>query len=288
VNLKSGGMSLPLRFMGSQEVYEDASIVIVGVPMDSTCSFRPGTRFGSQKIREVFIGIEEYSIYRNKDLADIKFFDSGDLDIPIGNVEESLELIGVAAKEILDDGKKPIFVGGEHLISVPVIQEVYNKYEDDLVLLHFDAHADLREDYLGCKNSHASAIRRVTEFMPGTNIYQFGIRSGTREEFEFAKKNTNLYPIDVIEPLKRATSSLGKRPVYITLDIDVIDPAYANGTGTPEPGGITSKEMFDCFEVIKHLNIVGFDIVEVSPPYDASDRTAVLAAKIIREVMMLM
>lgn len=170
---------------------------------------------------------------------------------------------------------------------MPVIKEVYNKYGDELIVIHFDAHADLREEYLGCSNSHASAIRRLVDFMPGKNIYQFGISSGTKEEFEYAKANTNMYTLEVIEPLKKVVDKFKGRPVYFTLDIDVVDPAYANGTGTPEPGGISSKELIQALNIMKDLNIVGFDIVEVSPPYDQSDRTALLAAKIIRDIIMI-
>lgn len=287
MGLKNGENVLSTRFMGSTECFDDASIIMVGVPMDFTCSFRPGTRFGPQKIREVSIGIEEYSIYHDKCLTDYSYFDCGDLDMPFGNVEKSLELIEESAHEILNAGKFPIFVGGEHLISVPVIRKVYEKYGDDLVIFHFDAHADLREGYLGCKNSHASAIRRVTDFMPSKNIYQFGIRSGTKDEFEFAKNNTNMYTIEVIEPLKEAIKAIGDRPLYITLDIDVVDPAFANGTGTPEPGGISAAEMINSIKLLKDKNIVGFDLVEVSPPYDITDRTALLAAKIIRDMILI-
>jgi len=286
MGLKDGSSTLPLRFMASCEEYNKAEIVLVGVPMDFTCSLRPGTRFGPQKIREVSIGIEEYSVYMDKDLTESLFFDCGDLDMPFGNVEASLKLIGESAKEILDDGKFPLFIGGEHLISVPVIKEVHKKYGDELIILHFDAHADLREGYIGCPNSHASAIRRLIDFMPGKNIYQFGIRSGTREEFQFAKNNTNMYKFDVLEPLAEVVKTLGSKPVYITLDIDVVDPAFANGTGTPEPGGITSREMLKAVEMLKGLNIVGFDLVEVSPIFDQSDRTALLAAKIIRDIIL--
>lgn len=287
MSLKDGSLTLSTRFMGSTEKYEDASVVMVGVPMDFTCSFRPGTRFGPQKIREVSIGIEEYSVYMDNSLEDFSYFDSGDLDLPIGNVEKSLEMIGQAAKEVLEDNKFPLFIGGEHLISVPVIKEVHKKYGDELIIIHFDAHADLREGYLGCPNSHASAVRRLVDFMPGKNIYQFGIRSGTREEFEYAKANTNMYKLEVLEPLKAVVDKFRGKPVYFTLDIDVVDPAYVNGTGTPEPGGISSKELIQALSVIKDLNIVGFDLVEVSPHYDQSDRTALLAAKIIRDMILI-
>lgn len=287
MSLKSGNFTIPLGFMGSSKNYKDSSIVLLGVPMDFTCSFRPGTRFGPQKIREVSIGIEEYSIYMDKSLEDASFYDSGDLDLPIGSVEKSLKIIEKAAEEILNDNKFPLFIGGEHLISVPVIKKVYEKYGDELILLHFDAHADLREDYLGCSNSHASAIRRVIDFMPSRNIYQFGIRSGTKEEFQFAKENTNMFTLEVYKPLNSVIDNFKNKPVYITLDIDVLDPAYANGTGTPEPGGISSNELIKSMNLLKDLNIVGFDIVEVSPHYDLSDRTAIMAAKIIRDIILM-
>lgn len=287
MSLKDGSSTLSTKFMASCGNYDDASVILAGVPMDFTCSFRPGTRFGPQKIREVSIGIEEYSVYMDKSLVDILFFDCGDIDLPIGNVEKSLELIGVSAEEILNDRKFPMFIGGEHLISVPVIQKVYEKYGKDLVIIQFDAHADLREGYLGCPNSHASTVRRLVDFIPGKNIYQFGIRSGTRDEFEFAQANTNLFKFDVIEPLTRVLPQIGKRPVYITLDIDVADPSYANGTGTPEPGGISSRELLQAVHSFREMNLVGFDLVEVSPLYDVSDRTALLAAKIIRDVILM-
>jgi agmatinase len=206
--------------------------------------------------------------------------------LPFGNVEESLEIIERSSAEILNDGKFPVFIGGEHLISLPVIRKVYEKYGKELMVLHFDAHADLREDYLGCRYSHASVIRRLVEFIPPGNVFQFGIRSGTKDEFEFADKNTNMYRYDVLEPLKKAKEIFRNNPVYVTLDIDVVDPAFASGTGTPEPGGVGSREILEVIGLLSGIKLVGFDIVEVSPPYDISDRTALLAAKIIREFIL--
>lgn len=287
MSIREGDSVLTTKFMASSGNYLEASIVMVGVPMDFTCSFKPGTRFGPQKIRQVSIGVEEYSVYMDRSLEEVKFFDGGDLDLPFGNVESSLNMIAEAAEEILNDNKFPLFIGGEHLISVPVIRKVHEKYGNDLVVLHFDAHADLREGYLGCPNSHASAIRRLMDFMPGRNIYQFGIRSGTRDEFEYAEKNTNMFKFDVLEPLKSVIPYIGQRPVHVTLDIDVVDPAYANGTGTPEPGGISTKELIESVNLLKTLNLVGFDLVEVSPLYDISDRTALLAAKVIRDIILM-
>lgn len=274
------------RFLGSQDAYTGADVVMVGVPMDYTVSYRPGTRYGPQKIREVSYAIEDYSPYLDKSLDSVKYFDYGDLELPFGNVEQSLELIGNAAGEILADGKKPVFIGGEHLISAPVVRQVYEKYGDELYLIHFDAHADLRDEFFGQKNSHASVIRRITEFLNPEHIYQFGIRSGIKEEFEYAQQHMHTFKFDVLESLKRCLCDLKGHPVYITLDIDVVDPAYANGTGTPEPGGCTSGEIIKAVHVMQELDVVGFDLVEVSPSYDPSNRTAILAAKIIREALL--
>jgi agmatinase len=272
-------------FMGSLDQYEKAEVVILGVPLEATLSFRPGTRFGPQQIRQVSVALEEYSLYRNRDLNEIYFFDAGDVSLPFGNLDESLRLIEQAASQLVLDGKKPIFLGGEHLVSYPLIKALANHYPD-LVVLHFDAHADLRPDYLGQRLSHATVMRRVSEIVKGINIYQFGIRSGTREEFAFARENTNLYPVEVLEPLKKILPLISGRPIYLTLDIDVVDPAYAPGTGTPEPGGCSSREIMAALHQLQGQNIVGMDLVEVSPGNDLNDLTSVLGAKLIREAML--
>ena len=287
MNIKTGKQLLSLRFMGSKDFYQDAEVIVIGAPMDWTCSFRPGTRFGPQKIREVSIGIEEFSFYQETSLEDKSYYDCGDLDLPFGNVEKSLSIIENAAEEIFNDKKIPLFLGGEHLISLPVIRQAYKKYGDDLKIIHFDAHADLREGYLDNSLSHASVMRRACEFINPNNIYQIGIRSGTSDELSFARNNTNFYPFEVAESsIKNICSSIGSSPVYITLDIDVVDPAYADGTGTPEPGGCTSKDMLYAIRLMKELKVIGFDLVEVSPLYDASSKTAVLAAGLVREAIL--
>jgi agmatinase len=286
MDLLKSKQTLYSNFMGTTDAYEDADIILFGVPMDFTTSFRPGTRQGPMRIREVSIGIEEYSLYQDKSLEETSYYDAGDLDLPFGDVERCLELVGKATEEILNDHKFPIVLGGEHLISLPVIEKMYRKYGDELILIHLDAHADLREDYIGQKKSHAAIIRRCCDFMNPKHIYQFGIRSGTRDEFTYAKNHTNLYPFEVLEPLKSVIKKFGERPIHISLDIDVVDPAYACATGTPEAGGISSRELFDSLLLLKQCNIVGFDLVEVCPVYDVADRTSLLAAKIIRELIL--
>jgi agmatinase len=274
-------------FIASGSDYKAARAVIYGMPMDYTVSFRPGSRFGPARIREVSIGLEEYSPYLDKSLEDITYFDAGDLPLPFGNPARSLDIIGEYVRGLLLDGKFPLGLGGEHLVSWPVIREVYAQYPD-LALIHIDAHADLREQYEGEALSHSTPIRKAAGLIGGKNVYQFGIRSGTRAEFTYARENLNFYPVEVLEPLKKVLPSLAGRPVYLTIDIDVLDPSAAPGTGTAEAGGITSKELLAAIHAIagSALNIVGADIVEVAPVYDASEQTQIVAAKLVREILL--
>lgn len=274
-------------FIAANPSYEDSQVVIYGMPMDFTVSYRPGSRFGPKRIREVSIGLEEYSPHLNRELLEVKYFDAGDIPLPFGNPEKSVNMIGEYVGQLLADNKFPLGLGGEHLVSWPIIREVYKKYPN-MILVHIDAHADLRTDYEGEPYSHATPIRKAVELMGGENVYQFGIRSGTKEEFEFARDNINFYPFEVLEPLKKVIGNFGKRPVYVTIDIDVMDPAYAPGTGTLEAGGITSKEMLETLHLISksNVNVVGADIVEVAPVYDAADQTSILASKMVREILL--
>ncbi|HZG83314.1 agmatinase [Paenibacillus sp.] len=274
-------------FILSSEDYEAAQAVIYGMPMDYTVSFRPGSRFGPAAIRRSSIGLEEYSPYLDKHLEEIKYFDAGDLLLPFGNAARSLDLIGEYVRKLLDDGKVPVGLGGEHLVSWPVIREVYAKHPD-LKLIHIDAHADLREQYEGEPLSHSTPIRKAANLIGGKNVYQFGIRSGMREEFAWGRENVNFFPFDVLEPLKSVLSDFEGKPVYVTIDIDVLDPSAAPGTGTAEAGGITSKELLGAVHAIagSGANVVGFDLVEVAPVYDPTEQTPIVAAKLIREMLL--
>jgi len=274
-------------FICSSEDYENSKAVIYGMPMDFTVSFRPGSRFGPARIREVSIGLEEYSPYLDKSITDMTYFDAGDLLLPFGNAARSLDIIGEFVGKLLADDKFPIGLGGEHLVSWPIFQEVYKKYPD-LAIIHFDAHADLRESYEGEPLSHSTPLRKAAGLMGGKNIYQFGIRSGSREEFQYARENINFHPFEVLEPLKKVLPELAGRPVYVTIDIDVLDPSAAPGTGTAEAGGITSKELLDAVHAIarSNVNVVGCDLVEVAPAYDPTEQTQIVAAKVIREMLL--
>jgi len=273
-------------FMASSDDYAGARAVLWGIGQDFTTSYRPGTRFGPGRIREASYGIEEFSYHSRKSLTEKNFFDLGDVAVVFGDVQESLKRAEQVAHRLFADGKLSLMMGGEHLVTLPVVKAAYEKYGDDLVLLQFDAHADLREEYLGNPLSHAAVMRRCLDFLPARNLYQFGIRSGTQEEYEFGMSQCHLFPHEVLEPLRRVIPTLGHRPVYVTIDIDVMDPAFAPGTGTPEPGGITSREMIDALLAMEGLNVVGLDVVEVAPGLDQTDRTPVLAAKLLREAIL--
>lgn len=273
------------KFLGAIDNYEESDTVLVGIPMDYTVSFRPGTRMGPQQIRTVSYGLGMYSVYLDKDLNDKRYYDLGDMILPFGNVSKSLEIIETVTRQLLMDRKFPIMIGGEHLVTYPIVKAFVDRYPG-LVVVHFDAHADLRTEFFGEENSHATVMRRVAEVIGPRNLYQFGIRSGIKEEFLYARENTNTYIDKVMEPLQKVIPQLGDRPVYVTLDIDVVDPAYAPGTGTPEAGGCSSREIIQAIHELALTNVVGFDLVEVSPMTDQSERTALLAAKIIREAIL--
>lgn len=273
------------HFIGSTEDFAEAQAVIYGMPMDWTVSFRGGTRLGPARIREVSIGLEEYSPYLDRDLSEVNYFDAGDIPLPFGNPKGSVDTIYEYVKGLYDAGKFPIGLGGEHLVSWGTLRAAWETYPD-LRIIHLDAHTDLREDYEGEPYSHATVIRKACDAIGPDRVYQFGIRSGSKAEFDWAKQNTHFYPFDVVEPLESVLPELAGKPVYVTWDIDVFDPAYAPGTGTAEHGGLTPREAFRVFQLLRSLNVVGFDLVEVSPQIDASEQTQILAAKLIREALL--
>ncbi|MED3561009.1 agmatinase [Bacillus sp. MUM 116] len=275
-------------FIKSHPNFEESKAVLYGMPMDWTVSYRPGSRFGPTRIREVSIGLEEYSPYLDRELEDVKYFDAGDIPLPFGNAQKSLDLIEEYVDSLLDAGKFPLGMGGEHLVSWPVMKAVFKKYPD-LAIIHFDAHTDLRENYEGEPLSHSTPIRKIAELIGPQNVYSFGIRSGMKEEFEWAKQNgMHIAKFEVLEPLKEVLPKLAGRPVYVTIDIDVLDPAHAPGTGTVDCGGITSKELLASIHEIarSEVNVVGGDLVEVAPIYDNSEQTANTASKLIREMIL--
>ncbi|MCL5117019.1 MAG: agmatinase [Firmicutes bacterium] len=270
------------RFLGMNASLQSAQWVYFGIPMDFTVSFQPGSRFGPARVREASYAIETYSLAQDRDLEDLAIHDAGDLELPFGNVGESLNRIREAADWVLEQDRRFFALGGEHLVTLPLIQAMVKRYPD-LAVVHFDAHADLRDDYLGEKLSHATVLRRVSELLKPRHLYQFGIRSATRDEVQYAKTHVNFHPHEVLRPLEGRLEELKGRPIYVTIDIDVIDPAFMPGTGTPEPGGISSGEALEAVRLLSQLNVVGMDLVEAMPAHDVSQRSAVLAAKLVRE-----
>lgn len=277
-----------LSFQSCKSEYNDADVVIYSCPMDATTSYRPGTRFAGNAIRVDSFGIEWYSPHRDMNLKDFQTCDIGDLDLPIGAVEDALDIIYDTTKQILKDNKKPMMIGGEHLVTYPVVKAVAEKYPE-LHMIHLDAHTDLRDEFFGRKLSHATVLRRCFDVLGPGRIYQFGIRSGDKHEFDWAASgNTFLRKFD-FEGLAEAIQKIKDKPVYITIDLDVLDPGVFPGTGTPEPGGMQYKDLLKAFDLFENLNnIVGADFVELNPYLDPSGASTAVACKTLREMVLIL
>lgn len=276
------------QFIGCDKSYREADTVLFGAPYDSTTSFRPGTRFGPSAMRMESFGIETYSPMQDKDLVDdTKVFDSGDLELPFGAPEPALKMIEERSAQILEDGKRPFLLGGEHLVTLGAFRAVQKKYPD-VVIIHFDAHADLREDYLGNPLSHACVLRRIHDLVGDGRIFQFGIRSGTREEFAFMKSgHVTTEPFTSATLAKVVKSIPKKTPLYLTIDMDVLDPSEFPGTGTQEAGGFRYPQLVEDVRLIcSRLNVVALDNVELNPGLDSTGRSTALACKFLRECLL--
>jgi agmatinase len=266
-------------FLAADSPYAESSAVIIGCPLDVTSSFRPGTRFAPQAIRDCSWGLETYSPALDRDLEDLKICDVGDISLPQGDLEGALGMIQGYLATVMADGKFPVLLGGEHLISLPAVTAVA-KYHPHLAVIQLDAHADFRQEYLGDTLSHATVMRRIADLLGGDNICQLGIRSGTREEMRAAQSMG--ITADIEETLRRTAG----RPVYLSLDLDILDPGVAPGVGVPEPGGLSFDEVISLISQLDALHIVGIDIVELSPPYDSTQQSAMAAAKLVRELLL--
>ena len=273
-------------FIGCDASYEDAKIVLFGAPFDSTTSFRPGARFGPAAMRHESFGLETYSPYQDADLTDYAVFDSGDLELCFGSTEAALSDIEERTETILADGKLPVLLGGEHLVTLGAFRAVLNRYPD-VHIIHFDAHADLRDDYLGAKLSHACVLRRCHEIVGDGRIHQFCIRSGERAEFEFAAQHTEMHKFD-FTGLAELTDWLCQAdvPVYLTIDLDCLDPSAFPGTGTPEAGGVSFLQLLQAIRTVTKANIVGADVNELAPMLDQSGVSTATACKVLRELLL--
>jgi len=271
-------------FLGCDKEFEEARIVIFGAPFDSTTSYRPGTRFASKTMRAESYGLETYSPYQDLDLEDAAIFDGGDLELCFGDTKLALNDITEYTKKVLDSDKLPLMIGGEHLVTLGAVRAVAEKYPD-LHIVHFDAHADLRDDYLGAKLSHATVLHRVWDIVGDGRIFQFGIRSGERAEFQWGKEHVTTQKFD-FTGLEAVVEKLKGKPVYFTIDLDVLDPSVFPGTGTPEAGGVTFLQLLDAILKVGELDIVGCDINELSPLLDASGASTAVALKVMRELLL--
>lgn len=275
------GPFLDRNWIGQNEDYASSDIVMLGMPFDGTVSYRSGSRFAPEQIRLASWGLEDYSPRFDKHLEDVNFHDAGDLEFPLGNTYKSLDLIEENVEQIYKDGKRVFGIGGEHLVTLPEIKAVAKFYKD-LAIVHFDAHTDLREEYLGEEMSHSAVIRHASKIVGPENLKQIGIRSGMKEEWEFMKKhNTHIHKYSELDELK-------SKKIFVTVDLDCLDPSVMPGTGTPESGGMQFNELMGWFEYLKNFDIVGADVVELAPDYDASGVSTAVATKVIRELLMVM
>lgn len=271
-------------FLGCDAEFEDSDIVIFGAPYDGTVSYRPGTRFGPSAIRNESFCLETYSPYQDRDMSEIRVCDIGDLELPFGNTKKVLKIIESTSAEILNNNKIPVMLGGEHLITLGAVSAAVKKYPE-LHIIHFDAHTDLRDEYMGEKLSHATVMRRVWELTGDGKIFQFGIRSGEKHEFEFATGHTVMHKFD-LSGFEETLKKIKGKPVYFSLDLDVLDPGVFPGTGTPEAGGISFQELIKSVCKLSGLNVVACDINELAPVFDQSGASTAVACKTVREILL--
>lgn len=276
------GPFLDRNWMGQNPDYETANIVMLGLPFDGTVSYRSGSRFAPEQIRLASWGLEEYSPRFDKELEACNFHDAGDLEFPLGNTVKTLNVIKENVQQIYKDGKRVFGIGGEHLVTYPEIQAVSEYYGDDLAIIHFDAHTDLRDEYMGEELSHSAVIKLCTKYVKPENIKQIGIRSGMKEEWEFMREHKTL-----CHEYSELDCLLAKK-VFVTVDLDVLDTSIMSGTGTPEVGGMSFDELMGWFEYLKKFDIVGADVVELAPDYDNTGCSTAVATKVIRELLMVM
>ncbi len=271
-------------FLGCEQNYNEADTVVFGAPLDATASFRPGARFATRAMRNDSYALETYSPYLDADMADRLVCDAGDLELCLGDTNRALEVIEQKTARILGDNKLPVMIGGEHLVTLGAVRAAVKKHPN-IHIVHFDAHADLRDNYLGAKLSHATVMRRVWDITGDGRIFQFGIRSGDREEYAFGEEHTNIYGFG-FSGIEGVLKRLSGKPVYFTLDLDILDPSVFPGTGTPEPGGVTFAQLLEAVYKVCSLDIVGCDITELCPVYDQSGISTAAALKILREMLL--
>lgn len=272
------GPFLDKNFIGASDDFDSSRIVTLGMPFDGTCTNRPGARFAPQQIRIESVGIEEYSVYFDTNLSNLGFYDAGELELPFGAPKEALDIIEKNTGEIYSQNKKILGIGGEHLVTLGTIKGLL-KHHKDIAVVQFDAHTDLRAHYLDIELTHSGVMLQIAKLIGFENIMQVGIRSGEKEEFELMKKHSTcaLNPNE-LERFKN-------KKIFVTIDLDVLDPSIMSGTGTPEAGGFSYRELMEWVLELKKYNIIGADIVELAPDLDITKVSTATACKLIREVL---
>jgi agmatinase len=274
-------------FTGNQQTFEEAEYVILGVPFDVTSTYRSGARFAPLAIRDASLNIEGYSFRTGMDIEDLKIHDLGDLHVA-GDVELTLGRLALVAQDLFDANKVPVFIGGEHTITLGVMRSL----DENVALVSFDAHLDLRDDYLGLTISHTTFMRRIKETVNPSKILEIGTRAVCKEELDYAKKSgiefltAHQIRKDGVKNMVETIDDIvnGYEKIYLTIDMDVLDPAFAPAVQNPEPEGLDTPTLLGLLEAVCNSRVVGFDLVEVAPHYDRG-LTATQAAKTIFEVL---
>jgi agmatinase len=274
-------------FSGIQRTFEEAEYVILGAPLDSTSTYRSGARFAPLAIREASLNIETHSFRTNMDVEDLKIHDLGDLHIA-GEVDETLKRLELVTKDLLDAKKTPLVIGGEHTITLGVTRSL----GENVTLVSLDAHLDLRNEYMGLTTSHATFMRRINEQVKPHKILEIGTRAVCKEELEYAKKSgTQFLTVQQIrrDGVEKTTKKIDTlladcEKIYLTIDMDVLDPAFAPAVQNPEPDGLDMHRFLGLLDKVCDHQIVALDLVEVAPHYDKGI-TAIQAAKTIFEVL---
>lgn len=280
-------VSSPANFSGFQKPFEQSDYVILGVPFDITSTYRTGARFGPLAIRQASLNIETYSFRSQMDVEDLKIHDLGDLHIA-SDVTETLRRLELVVKNVLDKEKTPVLIGGEHTITLGAAKGVGKTFG----IVSFDAHLDLRNEYMNLKTSHTTFMRRINEQVKPTKIVEIGTRAVCKEELQYAKEaNIQYFTMEQIrrEECRGLCRKIGEtlgdcENIYLTIDMDVLDPAYAPAVQNPEPDGLDMATFLDILETVCSFPIIGLDLVEVAPNYD-SGLTSIQAAKILFEAL---
>ena len=274
-------------FSSDNDDLKENSFGIIGVPFDSTTSYHSGARLGPIVVREASFGFEKYNTVFNKDLTAC-FYDFGDVNVIHGNCEKPCQIVEDTVNDLIELNIKPIIIGGEHSASIGAIRALAEKYEK-LTVIHLDAHRDLAFEFIGEKYSHATVMRRAHEM--GVDLVQIGIRSSSKDEEDFVKSTYNIQTFknrDVHKHMDAIEYYLINidGPIYISIDMDVVDPSIAPRVGNPTPGGLFISELETIIETLSHKNIVGLDVVETASDR-LGDNTAVVGAKLIYDFLTL-